>query len=285
MTDPADLGICLATLLPDPFNADAAAILSTLDAAARHGFGGVSAWSLHVMNLDPDPRVFNRAVRDRGLEVRVVEAATGWAASDGIDRDGDFTLDMAGELGAHQIVAVTLEAAFADGGRAVAGFADLCDRAAERHIRVALEFLPWSAVPDLASASALTAAAGRPNGGILLDTWHWQRQPGGPCPEVLEGLPAGAIQVVQLCDASAEPGVDPMGEAMASRPLPGEGVVDFIALASALEGIGATPLLCPEVFNAGLLAAGPSTFAGSVADACRSAWPSGRHPGPPDGGH
>ena len=125
MTDPADLGICLATLLPDPFNADAAAILSTLDAAARHGFGGVSAWSLHVMNLDPDPRVFNRAVRDRGLEVRVVEAATGWAASDGIDRDGDFTLDMAGELGAHQIVAVTLAAAFADGGRAVAGFADL----------------------------------------------------------------------------------------------------------------------------------------------------------------
>ncbi|MCH2412441.1 MAG: sugar phosphate isomerase/epimerase, partial [Acidimicrobiales bacterium] len=257
---------------------------STLDAAAEHGFGGVSAWSLHVMNLDPDPGVFARAVGDRGLEVRVVEAATGWAAADGVDRDGDFTLDMAVALGAHQIVAGTLEAAFADSGRAVDGFADLCGRAAERDIRVALEFLPWCAVPDLASANALTAAAGRPNGGILLDTWHWQRQPGGPCPEVLEGLPAGAIQLVQLCDASAEPGGDPMGEAMASRPLPGEGVVDFVALASALEGIGATPLLCPEVFNAELLAAGPSAFAHSVADACCSAWPSGRRPGTPDGG-
>lgn len=275
MTVPADLGLCLATLLPDPFAADATAVLSGLDAAAEHGFGGVSAWSLHVMNLDPDPKVFAGAVRDRDLEVRVVEAATGWAAADGIDRDGDFTLDMAEALGAGQIVAVTLEAAFADRQRAVAGFADLCDRAAERGINVALEFLPWCAVPDLASACALTGAAGRPNGGILLDTWHWQRQPGGPCPEILAGLPGSAIQMVQLCDAAEVPGDDPMGEAMSARPLPGEGVVDFAALASVLEEIGATPLLCPEVFNRKLVAEGPSTFAGAIADACISTWPSG----------
>jgi|TARA_Y100000294_G_scaffold42095_5_gene38342 sugar phosphate isomerase/epimerase len=284
VTAPDDLGPCLATLIPNPFAADAATILSGLDAAVENGCGGVSAWSLHVTNLDPDPGVFAREVAERGLEVRVVEAATGWAAADGIDRDGDLTLDLAEALGAHQVVAVMLEPALADSDRAVVGFADLCDRASERDISVALEFLPWTGIPDLQTAWRLVAAAGRPNGGILLDTWHWQRQPGGPCPEFLAGLPGSAIQVVQLCDAAESPGDDPMTEAMASRPLPGEGVVDFAALASVMEGIGATPLLCPEVFNRDLVAAGPSTFARSVVDACCSAWPSGRRPSHPGGG-
>ena len=44
----------------------------------------------------------------------MVEAATGWAAADGIDRDGDLTLDLAEALGAHQVVAVMLEPALAD---------------------------------------------------------------------------------------------------------------------------------------------------------------------------
>ena len=57
----------------------------------------------------------------------------------------------------------------------IEGFAGLCDRAAEHGLLVALEFLPWSGIPDVATAWRIVDAAGRANGGLLVDTWHHLR--------------------------------------------------------------------------------------------------------------
>ena len=59
---------------------------------------------------------------------------------------------------------------------AAAAFAGLCDRAAEHGLLVHLEFLPWSRIPDLATAWQVVDAADRPNGGIMLDAWHYFRE-------------------------------------------------------------------------------------------------------------
>ncbi len=274
MTSPGELALCLSTLLADPMSAGADEVVSALDAAAAAGCGGVSAWTLHVLAFDPDPAAFREAAASRGLSVDVVEAAVGWSSGAGdAGPDADLTLEVAEGVGAQQVVAVCLDPVLADAAAAVRGFADLCDRAAARGIRVALEFLPWTGVPGLADAWALVEAAGRSNGGILLDAWHWQRQPGGPCPDLLATLPPSAVHLLQLCDARPEPGDDAMAEAMAERLVPGDGVVDFEGLAAALLGSGATPLLSPEVFSRDGLSLGPEAFAAGVVAACCASWP------------
>jgi len=47
-------------------------------------------------------------------------------------------------------------------------------------LRVALEFLPWTAIPDAGIAWEIVELAGRANGGVLVDSWHYFRGGGGP---------------------------------------------------------------------------------------------------------
>jgi sugar phosphate isomerase/epimerase len=52
-------------------------------------------------------------------------------------------------------------------------FANVCQRAAAYKLRVDLEFLPWSALPDLAAAMAIVDASEQDNAGVMLDFWHF----------------------------------------------------------------------------------------------------------------
>lgn len=115
-------------------------------------------------------------------------------------------------------------------------FGGVCDRAAEHGTRVALEFLPWTGVADLAIAADVVHAAGRPNGGVLIDAWHYFR--GRPNLSTLHGLRARDVVAVQLDDADAEP-VGPLFEdTMFRRRLPGEGTFDLVGLVQALAAVG-----------------------------------------------
>jgi sugar phosphate isomerase/epimerase len=115
-------------------------------------------------------------------------------------------------------------------------FAGVCDRAAEHGTRVALEFLPWTGLADLATATQVVHAAGRPNGGLLIDAWHYFR--GHPDHASVRGLSAGDVVAVQLDDADAEV-VGPLFEdTMFRRRLPGEGTFDLIGLVQTLDAIG-----------------------------------------------
>ena len=49
-------------------------------------------------------------------------------------------------------------------------FAGLCDRAAEHGLGVAIEFLPWTSIPDAGVAWDIVRLADRDNGGVLVDT-------------------------------------------------------------------------------------------------------------------
>jgi sugar phosphate isomerase/epimerase len=125
-------------------------------------------------------------------------------------------------------------------------FAALCDRAAERGLRLQLESIPGTGIHDLTAAWGIVRAADRPNGGILLDTWHFFRS--GSSFELLEDLPADRIFGLQIEDAPVEPPADPAHESLHGRLLPGEGGLDLERFVAAVAD-KVPELTGPEVFS------------------------------------
>ena len=115
-------------------------------------------------------------------------------------------------------------------------FAAICDRAAEHELQVALEFLPWSGIPDAATAWDIVRRAGRPNGGINLDVWHHFR--GAADDDMLRAIPPERIVCIAISDADAEVVGDLIEDTTRRRRLPGEGsfdLVEFLRLLDEME--------------------------------------------------
>ena len=103
-------------------------------------------------------------------------------------------------------------------------------RAAQRGLKVLLEFLPGTGIHDLNAAADIVAACGEKNVQITLDTWHFVRS--NSTLEQIESLPPGSIAGMQLSDWSP-----PMPGApfvmMTGRRLPGEGTLPLAAIIAA----------------------------------------------------
>lgn len=264
-----DLTMCLAGFRVDPMQCDLAGLVEMIDAGIASGFRGASIWAAIVEPLAREghgPKDLARQFARRGMQVRMVEALTEWTSGDrhAIDAAAKPLFALARELGAEEILTVTMDATLVDLDRAASGFAYACDLAARDGLQLGIEFLPWSGVPDLRTAWAIVDAAGRENGGLVLDTWHWQRQPGGPDHDTLRSIPGDRIHVLQVNDVAAVAGADLLTETMTARLVPGEGVVDYPALCASLEAIGAEPTVAPEVFNTELVRLGPAVLAARV---------------------
>lgn len=238
------LGICTATLMTDPLAATEAEIRAAGEGLLAAGVSQASVWTFHIP-----------ALAGLDLHVEVVEAASGWADTAAADAraEAEQIAQVAKEVGASKIAAITLEPTLLDLAHARDNLALLVAAAADIGAQVCVEFLPWTGIPDLATAWELVEPLGS-GAGILLDSWHWVRQPGGPNPELLAQIPGDRIGYVQLCDASAEPSDDMMTEALQHRLLPGDGAVDFTALVQQLDAIGARPFFATEIFNPELVA-------------------------------
>jgi len=269
-----DLTMCLAGFLADPMHCDKASLLELVDAGIANGFRGASIWAAIVEPLAASglsPKDIARLCEHHGMQIRMVEALTEWTSGDrqAIDAVALPLFALARDLGAEEILTVTMDTDLVDVARAASGFAYACDLAARDGLRLGIEFLPWSGVPDLATAWAIVDLAGRENGGLVLDTWHWQRQPGGPDHDTLRTIPGDRIHMLQVNDVAAESGDDLLTETMTGRLLPGDGIVDYSALCASLEYIGAEPNVAPEIFNPSLAALGPDEFARRVGASTR----------------
>ncbi|HUI87950.1 MAG TPA: TIM barrel protein [Anaerolineales bacterium] len=107
-------------------------------------------------------------------------------------------------------------------------FAQVCDLAAQYGLRVELEYVPISAVKNLAGVVNVLNAVDRPNAGILVDIHHFHRA--GDNPEDLARLPRRWFHMVHLCDAKAEIPTNPnemMHILREDREYPGEGGIDI----------------------------------------------------------
>ena len=280
---PDSLVLCSGTL---PFDTP---LVERLESAAAGGFDGLSLWVRDIDRAradglsDADIRIM---FADHGIEVAELDPVWSWLP--GADRDVAPSQDPFGVL--QPKVDDFLRLADAVGGRslnvcdifggdwslddAAESFAELCDRAAEHGLGVHLEFLPWSRIGDITSAHEVARLAGRPNGGVMLDSWHFFR--GNPDFEALGSVSGSLITGIQLNDAPLAPEADLMDASMTARQLPGEGECPLTALLATLDRIGAVAPRGVEVFSDDLRRLDPIEIGRRAGDAVRRALSAGR---------
>ncbi|WP_440408314.1 sugar phosphate isomerase/epimerase family protein [Neorhizobium petrolearium] len=119
--------------------------------------------------------------------------------------------------------------------RLTESFARFCELAGRHRLTADLEFMPWTAVPDLKAALSIVEAAGHANGGVLVDALHYDRS--ATALEEIAALPRSRINYVQFCDGAVP--YDPSNEgliriARGERLFPGEGGIDLVGFARAI---------------------------------------------------
>ena len=241
-------------------------------ACAAAGLAGVSIWGTYVAD-GTSPAELGDQLRAAGVPVFTLEAAVSWCNGTNGDAgaaaagEAEFMTDLGAAVGAEGLFAVSMEAGDLDLGKAIDGFGALCDRAADRGLWVAIEFLPWSSIPNLTAARAIVEGAARDNGGLVVDAWHFTRS-GSRLADVTEV--AGLVRDFQICDTAPGAEADLMDECMHRRLLPGDGTADVVGLVRALDAGGAWCPTAIEVFSDELEQLGPIEATVRAADATRS---------------
>jgi sugar phosphate isomerase/epimerase len=186
-----------------------------------------------------------RAIRARldgeGVRIHDIEVVT--IGADFVAARLAPVLAAAGELGARRLSVCGDEP---DPARMVASFAELCELASVFGMGVDLECMAWRRVGSLPAAVRVVRAAGRPNGGVLVDALHLART--GGAPDDLRQVPAELIVSAQLCDApAARPASEEaiIHEARAGRLLPGHGELPLCELLAALPAHAAISVEVP----------------------------------------
>src|SRR5579863_7159916 len=228
-------------------------------AARAGGFTAVSLFPFDVAAAGGGAAGVRELHDLHALRIAVVDPLTTWLpgsrvppglppddpAHGGIKPEAMFELAVA--LGAELISALALYDELVDPASGARAFSMLCDRAAERELRVGLEFIPGTGIPDLGLASEIVRRADRENGGLVIDSWHLFRSGAGA--DLLRAVPAERIFALQLADAPLAAPVDLAYESLHARLLPGDGELDLGGFAAAAFAGGTPPLIGPEVFS------------------------------------
>lgn len=210
-----------------------------VEAAAEAGYRYVGLRMTRVTTQEPhyplatDPALMRRT-RSRlaatGVEVLDIELAR--IDPTGNPRDYLRFLEAGAELGARHVIGQLPDPDFA---RKTDRFAELCDLARPLGLTIDLEFPSWTETPDLAEATRVLRAAGRPNAGLLIDLLHFARS--GSSLAELRDLPPEWFHFAHVCDAPAEIPATQAGlihTARFERLFPGEGGIDLRSILSAL---------------------------------------------------
>lgn len=141
-------------------------------------------------------------------------------------------LRTAAELGVTHVVTQTPDTV---GEEAKDLFGRMCDLAATFGMVCDLEFVTWTAVPDLTTAADIVSSVGRGNSGILVDFLHFDRS--GCSLEHLRSLPRKWFTWAHVNDAPRQRPATVEGLIHAARHdrlIPGQGQIDLFGILDAL---------------------------------------------------
>jgi sugar phosphate isomerase/epimerase len=244
-------------------------------AALAAGFDGIS---VSPADAEPaqaggrTPEETSRWAAAQGVELIVVDSVIEWYPHEPPGRmlgasayDVGRVLEVCDRFGVGTLGALAPFPSVAPVEELAGCFARLCDQAAEHGLQVQLEFTPFPPFPDLARAWEIVSLAGRPNGGILLDTWHFFR--GRPDLDLLSTIPGDRIMAVQLSDGLEGFRESLLKDTFRHRELPGDGCFDLAAVLKVLDRTGGLNRVGPEVLSTELQALDPSEAAVRLAAA------------------
>jgi len=266
-----DLVLCSGTIARAP-------LPEAVPIAAAVGFRAVSVYFddyVAVRDRGWTDGALHTLLDDHGLAVAELDGAMRWLPGDARGPSPVEFLDAAAALGARSCTVIEVEGrVLGDGAGAdlpfavvVEEFATLCDLAAARDLLLHVEYFPVSGIRDLATAHAIAVAAGRDNGGVLLDVFHHTR--GADAGRTDLGGAATRVFGVQVNDARAEPAMSLRREIMHDRLLPGEGAANVAELLRALREQGCTAPFGVEVYSDDLHALGAAEAARRAGHALR----------------
>lgn len=248
------------------------ALEARIVAAAAAGFDGIGLRAVdrrraHESGFsDADLRSM---LATAGLSVVELDVVNGWGAEGDrlarARRHEGRLLEVAEALGGRTLTAVGDVVGPRD--RVAEVFAGLCDRAAEHGLAVGLEYLPWTNVGDLAAALRIVRDAGRPNAGVVIDSWHHFH--GDPTAD-LAAVAADEVVGVQVDDSGPLRDGVALEEQTIDRLLPGEGTFDLVGFLTDLRHVLTAAPLSVEVISPRLSGVPPSRAIGAVAATTRS---------------
>ena len=254
-----DLVLCSGTLPRE------VSFRTRVEAAVAGGFAAISLWGRDYQRARDDglsDADIRHLLADNGLQVGEIDPAWWWppgaeAAAQAIPAEFDTEdvfrfgegdlFAIADAVGARSLNAVDVFGGDWGVDEAADAFGRLCDRAAEHGLVIHIEPLPWSKIPDVATAWELVRGAARSNGGIAVDAWHFFRA--GADHQALRAVPGEHVLGVQLDDGPAAPEANLLEATLHARLLPGEGEFDLPGLIATLHDIGCQAPIGVEVFS------------------------------------
>lgn len=236
-----------------------------VEAAAGAGYAGIGLRPTHYRKAraaglsDADMRGRLRAAGVELLEIGFV--ADWWETGEKATRSQAYEqvlFRLADTLGGRHVVLIS--GPVTDPVTDLAErFAGVCDRAAEHGLKIAIEPLPWTGMHDLGVVGGIVGQADRPNGGVVLDAWHYHR--GGSTPDMLRALGPERVVALQLSDGWYEPVGTDLEDTFHRRELPGRGGFGIAGFLRLVESVGLDCPLGVEVLRDELRALPPAESA------------------------
>jgi sugar phosphate isomerase/epimerase len=149
--------------------------------------------------------------------------------------------------------------------------AEAAETAAEHGVRLAVEFIPHSALTTMGAATDLCAAVGWERCGLVLDTVHVALS--ATSWELLSSLTGQQVALVQVSDLTSLLVPDLAAESRHRRLLPGHGVVELDRWPGLLDMIGFSGVVATEVLSDGLRQLSPALACELAMAGLAELWP------------
>lgn len=233
-------------------------LVDLAETAARHGFSEIAAQPGQFFRARTDPG-WRAKLESTGVRVGVVDALMGYlpgapvparvppSLRESYSRSAEECLEAAVELGARTLnVAHFLGRTDVTVDEMVTAADALGVLAEKIGVRVCLEFIPGTGLPDLDTALRVVEGVDSPSVGVLFDTWHHIRSGGAPD----EVTPAAAARVIEVqISGWRPPAAAETYVPMTGRLAPGEGTAAVGDMVRRLRATSPHLVLGVEVFT------------------------------------
>jgi 4-hydroxyphenylpyruvate dioxygenase len=225
-----------------------------LRAVADAGFDGVEIFEQDLLSFPGTPRDVGRAIRDLGMACTLFQPFRDFEGMPSEQRARAFDrmerkFEVMAELGTDLVLVCSncSPLASADRARILDDFAELGERAAQRHMRVGYEALAWGRhIHDHRDAWGIVRDVDHPNVGLILDSFHSLSRK-VPSASIGDIDPA-KLFLVQMADAPMLE-MDYLSWSRHFRNMPGQGDFALDDYARAIAKTGYDGYWSLEIFN------------------------------------